>query len=109
MMPMLCPHCRSRNHRVPITNGDLEDQIVRRRVCRDCGGAWFTVEVLVPNYAVGWSAVDGKKSQPVLRVATEFIVGMVRMGVAHVEEMDTLRNLKPFWQRDVTDCDKPAA
>ena len=82
---------------------------MRRRVCRDCGGAWFTVEVLVPNYAVGWSAVDGKKSQPVLRVATEFIVGMVRMGVAHVEEMDTLRNLKPFWQRDVTDCDKPAA
>lgn len=103
MLPMICPHCQSSNHRVPITNGELEDQIVRRRVCRDCSGAWFTVEVKVPNYAVGWSAVEGKKSQPVLRVPTEFTVGMVPMGIAHVEAMDSLLNLKPF-QDKVTDC-----
>lgn len=105
MMPMLCPHCRSNNLRVPITNGQLDDQVVRKRVCLDCGKAWFTVEVIVPNYAVGWSEGLGKK--PVLRVPAEVSTGMVRMGASHVEPQETLLNLKPF--HDVTDYNDPTA
>ena len=89
MLPMKCPHCCSKNHRVPATNGQLDDQIVRKRVCGDCGHAWFTVEVEVPKYAVGWSA--GLQRKPVLRVPAEVTTGMVRIGGAQVE--------------DVTECD----
>ena len=65
MLPMECPRCRSTNHRTSSTNGLLPDQIVRRRVCSACGHAWFTVEVVVPDGAVGWSALH--QHRPVLR------------------------------------------
>lgn len=45
----------------------MPDQTVRRRACVDCGHAWFTVEVAVPNDAVGWSALHQRR--PVLRDA----------------------------------------
>ncbi len=65
MLPMECPRCRSTNHRTSSTNGVLPDQIVRRRACGACGHAWFTVEVVVPDEVVGWSALHGHR--PVLR------------------------------------------
>jgi len=80
MMPMQCPKCSSRNHRAPITNSQFEDQTVRKRKCVDCGEVWFTVELKVPSYAVGWSA--GHQSKPVLRVPLE-------LTASHVEPMDS--------------------
>ncbi len=65
MLPMECPRCRSTSNRTSSTNGLLPDQIVRRRVCGDCGHAWFTIELVVPDDAVGWSALHGNR--PVLR------------------------------------------
>jgi hypothetical protein len=62
---MNCPNCGNKNNRTPITNGHLPDEVVRKRVCGSCGHAWFTVEVRVPDYAIGWSNDHQKK--PVLR------------------------------------------
>ena len=95
MVPMKCPKCRSKAVRVPITNSLLDDQVMRKRTCADCGHKWFTVEVAVPDYAVGWSAAHLRK--PVLRVPMELNAGATRMRVEHVEEQDQ-------WHR-VTDCD----
>jgi hypothetical protein len=89
MLPMKCPHCHSKNHKVPVTNGQMDDQIVRKRGCSDCGRIWFTVETIVPDYAIGWSGTLQRK--PVLRVPVEVTTGMVRIGSAQVE--------------DVTECD----
>ncbi len=91
MLPMICPDCRSKNHRVPVTNGQMDDQIVRKRVCGDCGHVWFTVEVEVPKYAVGWSS--GLQRKPVLRVPAEVTTGMVRIGASHEEAQDSIQNL----------------
>jgi len=49
-----------------VTNGLLPDQIVRKRRCAECKHQWYTVEVTVPDYAVGWSKEHKRK--PVLRV-----------------------------------------
>lgn len=95
MMPMQCPKCSSGSIRAPITNNMLDDQVVRRRQCLDCGHKWFTVEVAVPDYAVGWSAAHLRK--PVLRIPLELSAGATRMGVGYVEAKDQ-------WRR-VTDCD----
>jgi hypothetical protein len=89
MLPMICPDCRSKNHKVPVTNGQMDDQIVRKRVCGDCGHVWFTVETIVPDHAIGWSGTLQHK--PVLRVSVEVTAGMVPTGGAQVE--------------DVTECD----
>jgi len=89
MLPMICPDCRSKNHKVPVTNGQMDEQIVRKRVCGDCGRIWFTVETIVPDYAIGWSGALQRK--PVLRVPVEVTTGMVRIGGDQVE--------------DVTECD----
>jgi hypothetical protein len=95
MLPMNCPKCSSAAVRCPITNNMLSDQVVRRRVCGDCGHRWFTVELTVPDYAVGWSAAHLRK--PVLRVPLELTAGATRLRVEAVAEKDC-------WKR-VTDCD----
>lgn len=86
MLPMNCPRCSSTTLRVPITNNRLADQVVRRRVCGDCGHKWFTVEMAVPDYAVGWSAAH--LSKPVLRVPLELSTGHTKLRVEAVEERD---------------------
>lgn len=72
---MNCPKCDWATHRAAVTTQALSDQIVRKRECCACHHAWFTVEVAVPNYAIGWS--PGHKGKPVLRapvtVTTSFI------------------------------------
>lgn len=78
MLPMECPRCRSTAHRTTATNGLLPDQIVRRRVCADCGHAWFTVEVAVPDEVVGWSALH--QNRPVLREPVELTLEAVTPG-----------------------------
>jgi len=94
---MICPQCSSKDHRVPVTNSQLPDQIVRKRACNSCGHIWFTVEVIVPKYAVGWAT--GLQSKPVLRVPVDVTTGAVPLRASHVEEM--------WW--DVNKRDRPAA
>ena len=86
MLPMLCPKCRSAAIRAPITNNLLDDQVMRKRTCLDCGHKWFTVEVAVPDYAVGWSAAHLRK--PVLRIPLELNAGATKLRVGHVEAKD---------------------
>ena len=114
MLPMICPDCHSKNHKVPVTNGQMDDQIVRKRACNDCGHIWFTVEVIVPKYSIGWSA--GLQRKPVLRVPAEVTTGHVRVGASHVEAQDYIENLLEAnrrrseaaeLRRNATKCDKP--
>lgn len=84
MMPMKCPACGSSTIRLLITNNSLQDQTVRKRQCSDCGHGWFTVELAVPSYAVGWSGGHGSK--PLLRAPVE-------LTAKHVEPQDVALNL----------------
>jgi len=72
---MNCPECKWATHRAVVVTQALDDQIVRKRKCCACHHVWFTVEVNVPNYAIGWSPVH--KGKPVLRapltITTSFI------------------------------------
>jgi len=81
---MQCPKCSSRNHRAPVTNSQFEDQTVRKRVCPDCGHVWFTVELNVPNHAIGWSPAHQNK--PVVRAAIE-------LSPSFIEAQDTRANI----------------
>ena len=75
MMPMQCPKCSHDLHHVAISNGLLADQVVRKRVCGECGHKWFTVEAEVSRYAIGWSSEHQNK--PVLRVPVTLELGFV--------------------------------
>ena len=89
MLPMECPKCSSTTLRVPITNNRLADQVVRRRLCIECGHKWFTVEMTVPDYAVGWSVAHLHK--PVLRVPLELSTGHTKLRVEAVDECNRWR------------------
>ena len=84
--PMKCPKCSSSVLRAPRTNNMLDDQVVRRRACVDCGHKWYTVEIAVPDYAVGWSVDHMHK--PVLRVPLELSTGHTKLHIHAVEERD---------------------
>jgi hypothetical protein len=104
MLPMICPQCSHNDHRATATNSKLDDQIVRRRVCQSCGHAWFTVEVPVPNYAVGWS--KGHLRKPVLRVPLELQAAHTRLRVGHVEAKDQLAALREASERRSAEADE---
>jgi hypothetical protein len=70
----------------------MADQTVRKRACENCGNVWYTVEVTVPSYAVGWSARHLRK--PVLRVPIDVTVGHTRMRASHEEASDQLAPLR---------------
>lgn len=97
MLPMDCPACSHSIHRAASTNGRLPDQIVRRRVCQGCGHAWFTVEAMVPSYAVGWSPAHQRK--PVLRASVE-------LNVTHIEAKDQLAALREASERRSAEADE---
>lgn len=97
MLPMLCPKCSHSCHRAVVTNSKLPDQTVRKRVCESCGHVWFTVEVVVPDYAVGWSAAHLNK--PVLRIP-------LALRVEHVEAKDQLEPLRRHRERLSAEADK---
>lgn len=92
MLPMKCPSCRDSRVRAVITNGLINDQIVRKRACESCGHSWFTVEVQVPSYAVGWSTYHQRK--PVLRVPVDLEIGHTRLRVSHEEAKDQIALLR---------------
>ena len=87
---MLCPQCSHSRHRAAVTNSHPEDQIVRKRVCEACGHVWFTVELAVPSYAVGWSVAHQRK--PVLRAP-------VALKATHMEAKDQLAALRAAAER----------
>jgi hypothetical protein len=72
---MQCPKCSHGRHRAAIVNGLLADQVVRKRVCEECGHQWFTVEAEVSRYSIGWSSEHQNK--PVLRVPVTLQLGFV--------------------------------
>jgi len=88
---MDCPVCGHSIHRAASTNGRVPDQIVRRRVCQGCGHAWFTVEAMVPSYAVGWS--HGHLRKPVLREPVDVETSYTRSRLRHEEAQDPRDNL----------------
>jgi hypothetical protein len=83
MLLMNCPVCSHPRHRAVVTNSQMADQTVRKRACDNCGNVWYTVEVTVPSYAVGWSARHSRK--PVLRVPIDVTAGHSRMRASHEE------------------------
>lgn len=87
-----------------MTNGKLPDQTVRKRACESCGHVWFTVEVVVPNYAIGWSHKHLRK--PVLRTPMELHAEHVRLRVSHEEAGDQLEPLRRHRERLSAEADK---
>jgi len=81
---MNCPECKWATHRAVVVTQALDDQIVRKRKCCACHHVWFTVEVNVPNYAIGWSPVH--KGKPVLRAP-------LTITTSFIEAKDSLVNL----------------
>ena len=62
----------------------MANQTVRKRVCRDCGNIWFTAEIIVPSFAVGWSPIGKGGSKPVVRVPMD-------VTLEHIETDDKKR------------------
>ena len=113
MMPMQCPKCSHDHHRVSSTNGQLTDQTMRQRMCEACGHKWFTVEVAVPSYAVGWTSSSGR---PVLRapLTVEVSAPNYMVSLNHEEPKDQMAGLRAWNEQKsraadarhrVTDCD----
>lgn len=90
MLPMKCPQCGSRAYRAVITNNLIDSQTIRKRRCQSCGHIWFTVELTVPDYAMGWS--HKHEGKPVLRMAIPLIP-------EHIEVQDTSDNLRRYRQK----------
>ena len=90
MLPMKCPACGGRDYRALITNNLIDSQTMRKRRCQGCGHVWFTVEMEVPEYAVGWS--NRHESKPVLRMALE-------LKPEHIEPMDSFESVRRINQR----------
>lgn len=61
---MQCPKCyehnRISNIRAVTTRTDLDNNIIRRRACNECGHRWYTVEVEVPAVAIAHGRCDKK-------------------------------------------------
>ena len=104
MLPMNCPVCSHPRHRAVVTNSQMADQTVRKRACENCGNVWYTVEVTVPTYAVGWSARHLRK--PVLRVPIDVTVGYTRMRASHEEASDQLAPLREASARRSAEADE---
>ena len=75
IIAMQCPKCFSSAIRASSTNNSDPKMVVRRRVCADCGHAWFTLELSVSKYLIGWARKSEGQSKPVLRVPVELAVG----------------------------------
>lgn len=51
---MNCPSCGHGKHRVLQTRRVEPDIILRQRVCPECEYRWFTMEMEMPDGAIGW-------------------------------------------------------
>lgn len=102
---MECKRCQSTRHTAASINSRMANQTVRKRVCRDCGNIWFTAEIIVPSFAVGWSPIGKGGSKPVLRVPMD-------VTLEHIEAVDKTEMCRANAQvrrarteLSVTDCD----
>lgn len=87
---MNCPKCNHNEHRAAIVNSMMPDQVVRKRRCTQCKHHWFTVEVIVPGYAIGWSRTYQRK--PVLRAA-------IQLTPSYIEAQDQFAGLRRLNER----------
>jgi len=56
-----CPQCQSNSARVVLTKKTLDNQIVRRRSCPECGHRWYTLqypEIEVSSDEIYWDNVE---------------------------------------------------
>ena len=51
---MNCPACAHDKHRVLQTRRESPETTIRQRICRECGHAWFTLEIDMPPESVAW-------------------------------------------------------
>lgn len=52
---MNCARCGHAKHRVLQVRKGEPDTTLRQRICRECGYIWFTMEMEMPDGAVGWT------------------------------------------------------
>lgn len=61
---MQCPKCYAQDKANKVctvtTRTDLDNNIIRRRACKECDYRWYTVEVPIPAEAVGHGRSDSK-------------------------------------------------
>jgi hypothetical protein len=85
----------------------MPTQTVRKRVCASCGEIWFTAEIIVPSFAVGWSAPQGHK--PVLRVPLDVTLQHVEPADMVVVGKASHKLLKARRDLTATECDDALA
>jgi hypothetical protein len=93
---MNCPQCSHDRSRAPSTNSQPAEHTLRKRLCEACGHVWFTAEVPVPSYAVGWQGSSGK---PVLRAPLTVKAGRTEIGLSHEEGKDQIALLQEANER----------
>jgi hypothetical protein len=108
---MNCPECSHDRSRAPLTNSQPAEHTLRKRLCEACGHVWFTAEVPVPSYAVGWQGSSGK---PVLRAPLTVKAGHTEIGLSYEEgknqiallqEANERRSMASDARHRVTKCD----
>ena len=108
---MKCPECSHDRSRAPSTNSQPAEHTLRKRLCEACGHVWFTAEVSVPTYAVGWQGSSGK---PVLRAPLTVKAGRTQIGLSHEDAKDQMAGLQAWNEQKsnaadtrhcVTECD----
>jgi len=93
---MNCPQCSHDRSRAPSTNSQPAEHTLRKRLCEACGHVWFTAEVPVPSYAVGWQGSSGK---PVLRAPLTVKAGRAEIVLSHEEGKDQIALLQEANER----------
>jgi len=104
---MECKRCKCTRSTSASVNSRMATQTVRKRVCASCGEIWFTVEIIVPSFAVGWSAPQGHK--PVLRVPLDVTLQHVELSDEVARGKASHKLLKARRDLTVTECDDALA
>jgi DNA-directed RNA polymerase subunit RPC12/RpoP len=73
---MNCPNCNHVSTSVLQTNAIKTEHTTRQRKCSNCGHKWFTVELEVQSWAIGWEKLStGFGGKPTLRVPVQLLYG----------------------------------
>lgn len=64
---MNCPKCNSLLIGTVMTRKPNAEQVIRRKKCKDCAHAWYTLEVPVPGFVVAHSRTPEGRSMFSLR------------------------------------------
>lgn len=73
---MNCPKCDHDSVFVLQSNTMKPNHTTRQRECKDCKHKWFTIELEVASWAVGWEKLkSGFGGKPTLRVPVLLFYG----------------------------------